>query len=95
MGNKFSSYSFSDSQKSLLCKGLRFTLPPKNIDYAGFLVQFEVFIVICCSLPFEKRDFLKNKLKDVCFSTLISYNSDKVNTNLTKSECRYLKTNTG
>ena len=42
-------------------------------------------------MPFEKRDFLKNKLKDICFSTLNSYNFGKVNTNLTESECKSLK----
>ena len=42
-------------------------------------------------LPSEKRDFLKNKLKDICFSTLKSYNLDKVNTNLTEPECKSLK----
>ena len=36
----FFSHTLSDSEKSLLCKGLRFALPPKKIDYADFLVQF-------------------------------------------------------
>ena len=34
---------------------------------------------------------LKNKLKDICFSTLNSCNFDKVNTNLTESEPKALK----
>ena len=32
----FSSHTLSDSEKSLLCKGLRFALSPKKIDYADF-----------------------------------------------------------
>ena len=36
------SHTLSDSEKSLLCTGLRFALPPKKIDYEDFLVQFEL-----------------------------------------------------
>ena len=78
--SNFSFHTFSDSEKSLLCKGLRFALPPKKIDYADFLVQFELLYrdTLEFNLPSEKRDFLKNKLKDICFSTLNSYNFDKL-----------------
>ena len=34
----------------------------------------------------KNRDFLKNKLKDICFSTLKSYSVNKVEQNLLKSE---------
>ena len=88
----FSSHILSDSEKSLIYKGLRFALPPKKIDYADFLLQFELYRdTLQFNLPSEKRDFLKNKLKDICFSTLNSYNFDKVNTNLTESEAKALK----
>ena len=42
-------------------------------------------------LPCEKRDLLKKKLKDVCFSTVNCYNFDNVSSNLTESECKSLK----
>ena len=35
--------------------------------------------------------YLKNKLKDICFSALNSYSFDKVNTNLTECESKALK----
>ena len=72
---------------------LRFALPPAKINYADFLVQFELFNcdTLEFTLPSEKHDLLKHKLKHVCFSTLNSYNYDKVNTNLTEPECKYLK----
>ena len=91
--SNFSSHSLSDSEKSLLCKGLTFALPPKKIDYADFLLQFELLYrdTLQFNLPSEKRDLLKNKLKDICFSTLNSYNFDKANTNLTESESKALK----
>ena len=83
----------SDSEKSLLCKGLRFALTLKKIDNADFLLQFELLYrdTLQFNLASEKRDLLKNKLKDICFSTLNSYNFDKVNTNLTESESKALK----
>ena len=91
--SNFSSHILSDSEISLLCKGLRFALPPKNIDYADFLLQFQLLYrdTLQFNLPSEKRDLLKNKLKDICFSTLNSYNFDKVNTNLTETESKALK----
>ena len=93
MISNFSSNSLSDSKKSLLCKGLRFALPPKRIDYTNFSVQFELLYrdTLEFNLPSEKRDFFQNKLKDIGFSTLHSYNFYKVNTNLTESECKSLK----
>ena len=71
----------------------KFALPPKKIDYANFLLQFELLYcdTLDFNLPSEKRDLLKNKLKDICFSTLNSYNFDKVDTNLTESESKSLK----
>ena len=68
MGNKFSSYTLSDSKKSSLCKGLRFNLPPKNTDYGEFLVQFELFIVISCSLIYHLRNVISLKINLRMFS---------------------------
>ena len=91
--SNFSSHILSHSERSLLCKGPRFAWPPKKIDYAQFLLQFKLLYcdTLQFNLPSEKRDLRKNKLKDICFSTLNSYNFDKVNTNLTESESKALK----
>ena len=40
--SNFSSHILSDSEKSLLCKGLRFALPPKKIDYADFFSKSQL-----------------------------------------------------
>ena len=68
-------------------------MPPKRIDYTNLSVQFELLYrdTLEFNLPSEKRDFFQNKLKDIGFSTLNSYNFDKVNTNLTECECKSLK----
>ena len=39
----FSLHVLTEDKKSLLCKGLRFCIPHKKIEYAGFLTQFELF----------------------------------------------------
>ena len=36
----FSSYNLSDHEKIFKCKGLRFAIPPKTIEYSEFLVPF-------------------------------------------------------
>ena len=89
----FSSYVLTEDGKSLLCKGLRFCIPPKKIEYAEFLTQFELLYrdTIMFEMKSENRDFLKNKLKDICFSTLKSYSFDKVEKNLSEAEFLALK----
>ena len=84
----FSAYVSTEDGKSLLCKGLRFCIPPKKIEYADFLTQFELLYrdTIMFEMKSENRDLLENKLKDICFSTLKSYSFDKVAKNLSKAE---------
>ena len=38
-----SKISLSNAEKSLLVKGLRFSLPPKKLNYADYLTNFESF----------------------------------------------------
>ena len=38
----FSLYELKDLEKSVLCKGLNFTIKPKEIRYSGFLLPFEL-----------------------------------------------------
>ena len=60
-------------------KRLRFCKPPKNIEYADFITQFELLYrgTIMFKMRSENCDFLKTKLKDICFSTLKTYSLDK------------------
>ena len=39
----FLKYELSDCEKRLLAKRLNFSLPPKYLDYADYLVNFELF----------------------------------------------------
>ena len=64
----------------------------KKIDCADFLVQFGLLYrdTLQLSLTSEKSDFLNNKLKDICFSTLNTYNFGKANTELNLNVKIYL-----
>ena len=68
----FSSYVLTKDKKRLLCKGLKFCIPPKKIEYADFLTQFELLYrdTIMFKMKPENRDFLKKKFKDICLSTI-------------------------
>ena len=39
----YSSYVLSEAEKSLLQKGLNFSIPPKKVDHADYLVNFQLF----------------------------------------------------
>ena len=67
-------HGLREQEKRSLCKGLGFSIPPKKID---FLTQFEFLYrdTTMFEMKSENYDFLKNKLKDICFSTLKLYRS--------------------
>ena len=57
----FSSYKLSSSDKDLLSKGLRFAIPPKQIDYSNFMTEFELLYrsTLDLSMTTEEKDVLK------------------------------------
>ena len=72
----FSGYVLSDSGKSLLTKGLNFSIPCKKLGYADYLVKFELFfrgISNVDILSNEDLDFVKAKTKEPGLSSMIMY----------------------
>ena len=62
----YSSYVLSEAEKSLLWKGLNFSIPPKKLDHADYLFNFELFYRDICNrqvLSTEDFDFIKTKTK--------------------------------
>ena len=60
----FSKATLNESEKALLSKGLNFSLPPKQLKYANYLLNFELFFRDICKLDILANDnleFLKNK----------------------------------
>ena len=83
--HNFSSINRSDSDKSLLSKGLNFALPPASLEYSEYLVDFELFFRDTLSLETSHLDrgLLKSRLKNLVFSSHKTYNSSKRLNNLT------------
>ena len=72
--------SDSDSDKSLLSKGLNFVLPPASLEYSEYLVDFELFF----------RDMFQSWFKNLAFSSFKTYNSFRRPNNLTHDEIESL-----
>ena len=84
----FSKYELYDGEKGLLAKGLNFSLPPKHLDYADYLANFELFYRNICNLgilPNEDLDFVKTKIKEAALSSYRNYNNN-VPQHLSKEE---------
>ena len=93
--SNFSSNVLTEDEKSLLCKELRFCIPPKKIEYADILTKFELLYrdTILFEMKSKTCDFLKSKLKDICSCTLKSCSFDKVEKDLSGGKS-LLKVNT-
>ena len=90
--HNFSSYNLSDVEKSLLAKGLNFTLPPKTLNFADYMTPYEMLyrdIKGSDATQFD-LDVFKVNLKKVAFSSFKRYNFLK-ELNLSKSEYDALK----
>ena len=74
--HNFSSYVLSDEEKSLLSKGLNFSIPPKKLNFADHMTPFETLYkdVKGCDVSRHKLDLLKIDLKKVAYSSFSRYN---------------------
>ena len=83
----FSSYQWSEHEKSLLSKGLNFAIPPKNLNYADYMLPFELLFrdIDLLDIPRTDRDFIQGRLRDCAFTSYrdVGKNTDK---NLSKEE---------
>ena len=79
-------------EKSLLVRGLRFSLPPKKLNYADYLTNFELFYRSIRNLDVLSNgdlDFVKTKIKDAAQSPFRFYNAN-VPQNLSDKELEAL-----
>ena len=89
----FSKATLNESEKALLSKGLNFSLPPKQLKYADYLLNFELFFRDICKLDIlsnENLEFLRTKIKDVALTSLRYFNLN-VPQHLSDSEFHALK----
>ena len=83
----FSNHELSDDEKSLLCKGLNFSISSKRLDYADHMLPFELLFrdINKNEMSIKDNEFLKTRLKDSAFTSFRSYNYNS-EINLTKNE---------
>ena len=87
----FSNYNLNDHEKSVLCKGLNFAIPPKAIEYSEFLLPFEMLFREITSLDIDNfnEECVKSRLRDSAYSSFkqVFKMSDK---NLSKERVKAL-----
>ena len=71
--NNNSAYNLLKIEKSLLCIGLNFAIPPDKLEISDYLLSFELLYreIKDLDLPNEKTSFLKAKMRDSALSSLI------------------------
>ena len=65
----FSGHVLNTTEKTLLSKGLNFAIPPKNINYADYILPFEVLYrdVDFLEVSNLDKEFIKSRLRDSAF----------------------------
>ena len=89
----FSSYVLSDNDKSLLSKGLNFSLPNKKVEISEYFCPFELLYreVSDFSKDSCEKELLKNKLKQLSLSSHRRLKHNALEENLSKKELKSLK----
>ena len=74
----FSNYRLTDSDKSLLIRGLNFAIWPKKIEYSRFLLPFELLFRDIKSNSESSVDLpsVKARLQDTTFTSYAAFNKD-------------------
>ena len=68
----FPIYELSDGEKRLLAKSSKFSLLPKYLDYANYLINFELFYKNICNLGIlstEGLDFVNTRTIEAVVSS--------------------------
>ena len=85
----FSNYHLTDSDKSLLFKGLNFAIPPKKIEFSKFLLVFDLLFRDIKSNSESLVDLasIKARLQDTAFTSYSAFNkNNSPPSNLTQDE---------
>ena len=86
--------SLTEAEKSLLVKGLSFSLPPKQLSYSDYLINFELFYRSIDNLKIlsgDNLDFIKTRIKHTALTSFRNYNAN-VPQHLSNEEFEALKT---
>ena len=84
----------TEAEKTVLARGLRFCLPPKDVDKYDVKCSFELFyrdlVKLNVPLTSENQDRLRNQLKNISYNYIYSYDFSKQKNILSKNEWRAL-----
>ena len=88
----FSDYKLTEKEKSVLCKGLEFAISPSKLEYADFMLPFELLFrdIKNNDLSIPQTKAVKSKILDTAFSSFDSFNNNKMRSNLSKEELKAL-----
>ena len=90
----FSKLSLTETEKSLLLKSLSFSLPPKQLIYSDYLINFESFYRSINNLKIlsgDNIDFIKIMIKVTALTSFCNFNAN-VPQHLSNEEFEALKT---
>ena len=71
--------SLSDAEKPLSVEGLKISIPTKKLNYADYIVKFELFyrsIYNLDGMSNENLDFVKNIVKNAALTSFCNYNAN-------------------
>ena len=76
-----------------LCKGFEFAIPPNKLEYADFLLPFEVLFhdIKSIELSISQTKAVKSKILDTEFSSFDIFNNKKTKSNLSEEELNALQ----
>ena len=75
-------------EKSVLSKGLQFVLPPKRLEYADYLLPFDILFrnIKTNDLTTSQSSSIKSKLSDTAFTSYKLFERKKPACNLSEAE---------
>ena len=92
--SNFSRRSLNNAEKAVLVNGLSIALPPKQLSYSDYLVNFELCYRSIDNLKIlsgDNLDFIKTRIKDTALTSFRNYNAN-VPQHLSNEEFEALKT---
>ena len=90
--HNFYSNILTETEKSVLCRGLQFVVPPKALKYADYMVSFELFYrdIITTKLNTLQNETVKSKLLDTAFSLFDRFKKNNSKYNLSETKLQAL-----
>ena len=87
----FSDFKLTESEKSILCEGLKINIPPNTLEYANFMLLFELLFrhIKSNNISIPQTKTVKLKILDAAFSSFDSC-TNKIKSDLSKEELKAL-----